>query len=77
MQMHEVIKCSGTAAAHTVKACNFSEHASTAGFNDFVAFEYKKKRNRYHKGKQYDADTIQEQMLYIHFSVIFLFAVFA
>ena len=58
MQMHEVIKCSGTAATYTVKARDFSEHASAAGFNDFVTFEYKKKRNRYHKRKQYKADTI-------------------
>ena len=77
MQMHEVIKCSGTAAAHTVKACELSEHALSACSENYITFEYKKERNRYHKRKQYDADTIQKQILYIHFSVIFLFAVFA
>ena len=58
MQMHEVIKRSGTAAAYAVKAREFSEHAFSAGLKNFVAFEYKKKRNRYHKRKQYEADTI-------------------
>ena len=58
MQMHKIVKSSGTAAAYTVKARDFSEHASAAGFNDFVAFEYKKKRTCYHKRKQYEADTI-------------------
>ena len=77
MQVNEIIKCSGTATAYTVKARELSEHALSADSKYFVAFEYKKKRSRYHKRKQYEADTIQKQMLYIHFSVIFLFAVFA
>ena len=58
MQVNEIVKCSGTATAYAVKAGELSEHAFSAGCKYFVAFENKKKRNRYHKGKQYDADTI-------------------
>ena len=41
MQMHEIVKCSGTATAHAVKTGDFFEQTFSAGCKYFVAFENK------------------------------------
>ena len=77
MQMYKVIKRSGSAAAHTVKARKMSESTFTADGEHFISEEYKKKCHSNHNREQHKADAIKEQMLDIHISVILLFAVFA